>query len=188
MRIVLNSTSVLVKMGIILNMPLCALPHMPAPLFVISRCRCLSYADIVVAHITLSLFVISRCRCCPYNDGVIAHMPVALLVILGAQGFLLLGAQGFLLLGAQGFLLLGAQGFLLLGAIRCLLLGAQGFLLLGAQGFLLLGAIRCLLLPLWFDCIACLAYFVCLFIATSRQGGPLLNRPHRRNVAGWPFF
>jgi hypothetical protein len=156
MRIVLNSTSVLVKMGIILNMPLCALPHMPAPLFVISRCRCLSYADIVVAHITLSLFVISRCRCCPYNDGVIAHMPVALLVILGAQGFLLLGAQGFLLLGAQGFLLLGA--------------------------------IRCLLLPLWFDCIACLAYFVCLFIATSRQGGPLLNRPHRRNVAGWPFF
>ena len=140
MRIVLNSTSVLVKMGIILNMPLCALPHMPAPLFVISRCRCLSYADIVVAHITLSLFVISRCRCCPYNDGVIAHMPVALLVILGAQGFLLLGA------------------------------------------------IRCLLLPLWFDCIACLAYFVCLFIATSRQGGPLLNRPHRRNVAGWPFF
>ena len=66
-------------------------------------------------------------------------------------------------------------------------LGAQGFLPLGAQGFLPLGAQGFLPLPLQFDRIACLAYFVCLFIATPRQGGPLLNRPYRRNVAGWPI-
>ena len=69
------------------GMPLCGKAHMPAPLFVISRCRCLSYADIVVAHITLPLFVISRCRCCPYADIVVAHMPVALSVTFRCAQF-----------------------------------------------------------------------------------------------------
>jgi hypothetical protein len=78
MRIVLNSTGVPLEMRIILNMPLCALPHMPAPLFVISHFRCLPYVDSVVAHITLPLFVISRCRCLSYHDAVVAHMPIAL--------------------------------------------------------------------------------------------------------------
>jgi hypothetical protein len=50
-------------MRIILNMLLCALPHMPAPLSVISRCCCLSYADIVVAHMSIALneAIVTKC-------------------------------------------------------------------------------------------------------------------------------
>jgi hypothetical protein len=90
-------------------------------------------------------------------------------------------------LGARSFLYPGARSFLYPGARSFLYPGARSFLYPGARSFLYPGARSFLLLPLQLDRIACPAYFICLFIATSCQGVPLLNRLHRRNVARRPF-
>jgi hypothetical protein len=85
----------------------------------------------------------------------------------------------------RSFLYPGVRSFLYPGVRSFLYPGVRSFLYPGVRSFLYPGVRSFPLLPLWLDRIVCLVYFACLPITTSHQGGPLLNRLHRRNVAGW---